>query len=126
MFARDDSTGLTIIYDPTLGDDLWEMDVDRGVISFNTVHPTWVRMDEVHGNAVRSRARRIQRLQAEIIGDVLTTLSKFADWSGLSQDNKDIIWDIVATCVNTRTYMTVEADKRVASAGSSRQPKDKK
>jgi hypothetical protein len=58
---------------------LWQFDMDTGVLTFNVLHPTWVKLDETNGKHTTRNDRQIMQLQEWLALKLLLLLSHYDD-----------------------------------------------
>jgi hypothetical protein len=116
IYSRHDSTGLTIYYDTTGNNDLWEFDKKFGRITFNTIHPTWVMLDRSEGTTPNVRERRICQLQENVIKEILIALKTLDDF-GLDSNFEEILMLNAHQSALAQGFLIQNAD-RIASRGN--------
>lgn len=93
--VKGDSQGLQIDYAELPGDSrLWGFDFADGTVTFNTLHPTWVRLDETNGKHLAKNAKWILHLQEWLILEVLHLVLKHPERDEFEQ-RRDTVDDKV-------------------------------
>lgn len=58
---------------------LWQFDMETGVLTFNVMHPTWVKLDETGGKHTTRNDKQIMQLQEWLALKLLLLLSHYDD-----------------------------------------------
>jgi hypothetical protein len=91
--VKGDSQGLQLAHAELPGDSrLWNFDFVDGTLTFNTLHPIWVRLDETNGRHTAKHAKWIMHLQEWLTLQVLHLLLHYPDHSEFDQ-RRDIVDD---------------------------------
>lgn len=97
--VKGDSKGLWFGFEPMPGNtNLWEFDRMMGVLTTNTRHPVWVRLDETNGKHLQKNGRWIQQLLEWLAFEVLHLLVQFPDEDEF-EHNRSLIDDKVKNYV---------------------------
>ncbi len=80
QLVKGDSLGLWYEYSPLFANfHLWEFNARMGILTFNTKHPVWVRLDETNGRHTTKNAKQIMDLQEWLTLQVLCLLQLYPD-----------------------------------------------
>lgn len=97
--VKGDSKGLWFGFEQMPGNtNLWEFDRVLGVLTTNTRHPVWVRLDETNGKHLQKNARWIQQLLEWLAFEVLHLLVQYPEAEEFEQ-NRSLIDDKVKNYV---------------------------
>lgn len=97
--VKGDSKGLWFGFEPMPGNtNLWEFDRMLGLLTTNTRHPIWVKLDETNGKHLQKNARWIQQLLEWLAFEVLHLLVQFPEQDDF-EHNRSLIDDKVKNYV---------------------------